>query len=74
MPLKELYSSAEPSIPSPRSFTRDFLQHLLAGGLIDQKFAVAMDPTIGNAQLSRLRSEAQEAGTDLEVYFSCSST
>lgn len=27
-----------------------------------------MDPTINNEQLPRLRAEAQEAGTDLEVY------
>lgn len=52
---------------SPRSFTREFLQHLLANGLIDHTFAVTMDRVISNENTSRLRLEAQEAGMDLEV-------
>lgn len=53
---------------SPRSFTREFLQHMLANSLIDHSFAITMDPMISNENVSRLRVEAEETGVDLEVW------
>ena len=49
------------------------MQQLLSTGLIDQRFAVAVDPGISNDVTPRLQVEAQDANVDLEVS-GCSNT
>lgn len=50
------------------SLWRDFVQQLLSTDLLDHRFAVAVDPSIANDNASRLASDAQAAGVDLEIY------
>jgi mediator of RNA polymerase II transcription subunit 5 len=52
---------------SLRSFSRDLLQQLLANGLIDQAFAISVDPLIANDSTPRLQTEALDVGHDLAV-------
>ncbi|KAI0067732.1 hypothetical protein BV25DRAFT_1819150 [Artomyces pyxidatus] len=50
------------------TFTRLMTQQLMSVGLIDQVFAARVDPALGVENMSRLQSEAREAGVDLESY------
>ncbi|KAI0307798.1 hypothetical protein B0F90DRAFT_1813191 [Multifurca ochricompacta] len=50
------------------SFTRAFTYQLLSSGLLDQAFAVRIDPGLTGESPSRLQAEAREAGTDLGTY------
>ncbi|KAJ7597113.1 hypothetical protein C8J56DRAFT_851082 [Mycena floridula] len=53
----------------PRSLWRDLIQQLLSTALIDQRFALAIDPMIANDSVFRMQSEAQDHGfTDLASY------
>ncbi|GLB36220.1 putative mediator complex subunit Med5 [Lyophyllum shimeji] len=51
-----------------QSFFRDLLQNMIALDLIPTAFAIGIDPSISNSDLSRLRIEAQESGAELEGY------
>lgn len=63
----QLCTSKMLSFASFRSFSRDLLQQLLANGLIDQAFAVSIDPLISNDSAPKLQTEAHDIGHDLEV-------
>lgn len=52
----------------PVSFTRAFTYQLFSLGLLDQTFAVRIDPTLSSASPSRLQTEAREAGVDFGHY------
>jgi len=54
----------------PVSFTRAFTYQLLSCGLIDQSFAVRVDPSLSVESPSRLQTEAREAGVDFAHYLS----
>jgi hypothetical protein len=49
------------------SFTRAFTYQLLSSGLLDQTFAVRIDPSLSSETPSRLQTEAREAGADVSV-------
>jgi mediator of RNA polymerase II transcription subunit 5 len=49
------------------SFTRAFTYQLLSLGLLDQTFAVRIDPSLSGASPSHLQTEAREAGVDFGV-------
>jgi hypothetical protein len=49
------------------AFTRAFTYQLLSSGLLDQTFAVRIDPSLSSETPSRLQIEAREAGVDLSV-------
>ncbi|KAF7965853.1 hypothetical protein HWV62_41212 [Athelia sp. TMB] len=62
-------SENQPEDPeAPKSFVREFLQHLVMAGLIDHTFAITVDPMISNEHTPRLRLEVQETGIDLEAF------
>ncbi|KAH9968968.1 hypothetical protein BC827DRAFT_300252 [Russula dissimulans] len=50
------------------SFTRAFTYQLLSSGLLDQTFAVRIDPSLSGESPSRLQTEAREAGADFGQY------
>jgi len=52
-----------------RSFIREFIQQLLAVGVIEHAFAVTMDPMMINDSTSRLQTEAFEHGYSIEVNY-----
>lgn len=54
-------------IVRPRSFARDLLQQFLIVDLIDQRFAVGLDPMISNDTTPRVQGEAAETGSPLDV-------
>ena len=51
------------------SFTRAFTYQLFSLGLLDQPFAVRIDPSLTSASPSRLQTEAREAGVDFAVSY-----
>jgi len=61
------YSSFADACFSPGSFIRDLIQQLYAVGLIDQAFALNVDPTLANDSGTRLQAEAFEHNYTLEV-------
>jgi hypothetical protein len=58
------------SLCRPVSFTRAFTYQLYSLGLLDQTFAVRIDPSLSSASPSRLQTEAREAGVDFGVSYS----
>jgi mediator of RNA polymerase II transcription subunit 5 len=52
-----------------RSFIREFIQQLLAVGIIEHAFAVTIDPMMMNDYTSRLQTEAFEHGCSIEVSY-----
>lgn len=50
-----------------RSFNRDLLHSLIQCDLVDQNFALQLDPAFNAESGSRLFAEAQEAGADFAV-------
>lgn len=51
-----------------RSLIREFIQQLLAVGIIEYTFAVSMDPMMVNDPRTRLQSEAFDHGCSIETY------
>ncbi|KAG1783872.1 mediator complex subunit Med5-domain-containing protein [Suillus placidus] len=51
-----------------RSLIREFIQQLLAVGIIEYAFAVSMDPMMVNDPRTRLQSEAFDHGCSIETY------
>ncbi|KAG1757493.1 mediator complex subunit Med5-domain-containing protein [Suillus lakei] len=51
-----------------RSLIREFIQQLLAVGIIEYAFAVSMDPMMVNDSTARLQSEAFDHGCSIETY------
>ncbi|KAI9572901.1 hypothetical protein HD554DRAFT_2014555 [Boletus coccyginus] len=60
--------SSEKETAAPGSFIRDLIWQLYAVGLIDQAFALNVDPTLANDSGTRLQAEAFEHNCTLESY------
>ena len=52
---------------SQRPFIRQLIQQLRAVDLVDQQFAITMDPTLTNDAVPRLQADAAEHNCTLEV-------
>ncbi|KAG1755207.1 mediator complex subunit Med5-domain-containing protein [Suillus paluster] len=62
------HDSSQDNNTSQRSLIREFVQQLLAVGIIEYAFAVTMDPMMVNDPTARLQTEAFEHGCSIEVY------
>ncbi|KAG2366610.1 mediator complex subunit Med5-domain-containing protein [Suillus spraguei] len=62
------HDSCQDSNALPRSLIREFIQQLLAVGIIEYTFAVSMDPMMANDPRTRLQSEAFDHGCSIETY------
>lgn len=62
------HDSSQDNNTLQRSLIREFIQQLLAVGIIEYAFAVSMDPMMVNDPTTRLQTEAFEHGCSIETY------
>ncbi|KAG2350443.1 hypothetical protein BDR05DRAFT_954539 [Suillus weaverae] len=62
------HNSSQDNNTLHRSLIREFIQQLLAVGIIEYAFAVSMDPMMVNDPRTRLQSEAFDHGCSIETY------